>query len=645
MNRSMICALILGLAAGGACKKSSDTAASDKSAEGAKPGATTPATTDKKDQTTAKASASAGVEAGGIAHSDNEGAAAVLAKMSGTVEVRRVGEPTYAAAKADAKLYPGDVVRTTDGATATVILADQSTVELAETSTLAIATRDGTADPASAAAVLSGLARFTVTVRAPAEGPFRVYTPSAMVVAQSGTFGVGVAASGEARLGVETGTVNVVGLAQMDAKPVTVAKSMHVVFGADGNIGSPAPWVVDDWGTWRDETDAKVQLTATVDAHGKAMAELDQQLVDGYAQLQATADQAATFEATAAASADKNDVTAYQTAQVDGAATIDASFSLATYLEALTWSYAGHAELATDIYVRHPKDVEASWQVVAPRVDAAILWPKRYSITAVAYFEPLRAQYYIHHPRGRMHASLVGMAVPEFYAKVEPAQIEPAKVRAKLKGSIVWMQPDMNYVASARPVWVTMPNASWHASAKANVAPPRAKVAWYVRPPNLKAKAIVGTQITGNWKSNLSVAAPRPYADLQAMWTVPVGTKIRVAAPDLNAAANARAKIKLGGDGRIVWDNRANAAADMKTNVKGKLDVKTPDVKLPDVKAKVGVTVRDQRDAAVNAGANANANVKGAVKANVKVPEVKIQAPSVKVDAKAKAQGGFKIGN
>jgi hypothetical protein len=33
------------------------------------------------------------------------------------------------------------------------------------------------------------------------------------------------------------------------------------------------------------------------------------------------------------------------------------------------------------------------------------------------------------------------------------------------------------------------------------------------------------------------------------------------------------------------------------------------------------------------------------VKANVQVPTVKVQVPSVKVDAKAKAQGGFKIGN
>jgi hypothetical protein len=644
MNRSMVCALVLGLAVGTACKKSNEPSASDKATEG-KPAATAPATTEKKTETAAKSSA--GVEAGGIAHADQEGAAAVLASMNGTVEVRRVGETTYAAAKADAKLYPGDVVRTTDGATATVVLADQSTVELAETTTLAIATRDGTADPASAVAVLGGLARFNVTARAPAEGPFRVYTPAAVIAGGGATFGVGVAASGEARVGVESGTTSVVGLAHLDAKPVTVVKATHVVLGADGNIGTPAPWVVDDWGTWRDETDAKVQLTATVDAHGKAMGELDQQLVDGYAQLQATADQAATFEATAAASADKNDVTGYQTAQVDGAATIDASFSVATYLEALTWAYASHAELATDIYVRHPADVEASWQVVAPRVDAAILWPKRYTITAAAYLEPLRTQYYIHHPRGRMHAQLVGIAVPEFYAQVEPQPIEPAKVRGKLKGSIVWMVPDMSYQASTRPVWVTMPDASWHASAKANIAPPRAKVAWYVRPPTLKAKAITGAQITGNWKSKLTIGPAQPIADLRGMWQVPVGMKIKIAPPDMSAAANARAKVKFGADGRMAWDHRATG--DMKTNVKGKLVVKTPDVKVkvPDVKASVGANVRDHRDAAVNAGANAKANVDGAVKANVKVPTVKVQvpAPSVKVDAKAKVQGGFKIGN
>jgi len=482
-----------------------------------------------------------------------------------------------------------------------------------------------------------------------------------MIVTRGTTYGVGVAASGEARVGVENGTVEVIGLSKMDAAPVAVEKSTQVVLAADGTVGTPAPWPADDWGTWRDDTEAKVQVTAAVDAHGKAMTDLDRQLVDGYAQLQASADQAATFEATAATSAEKSDPAAYQAALPDGAATIDASFSLGARLEALTWAYASHAEIATDLYVRHPKDVEASWQVVAPRIDAAVLWPKRYEVTATAYLEPLRTQYYIHHPRGRMHAALVGIAVPEFYAKVEPPAIDPTAVRAKATG-VVWIAPEMTYHASTRPVWIATPDASWHASVKATAAPPRAKVAWYVRPPTLKATAIVGAPVTGSWTSKLTIGPAQPVADLHAMWKVPVGTKIHIAAPDMNAAASARAKVKIGADGRIVRDHRMDAkagmaaAGDIKASAQGKVtgavDVKVPTVKVPDVKAGAAVEVRDHRGAATaqvrdhrDAAVGAGAKVNGAVKATatVKAPEVKVQAPSVKVEGHAKA--GIKIGH
>src|SRR3954447_9262316 len=83
MKRLMVCAVALSFALG-ACKKSKETAASDKSVEGNKPAATAPATTESKK---AAADDHTGVQAGGIAHADNEGAAAVLASMNGTVEV------------------------------------------------------------------------------------------------------------------------------------------------------------------------------------------------------------------------------------------------------------------------------------------------------------------------------------------------------------------------------------------------------------------------------------------------------------------------------------------------------------------------------------------------------------------------------
>lgn len=670
MSRSIMIVLVFGALVGVGCKKGSDSAAKQE------PAKTQEATPAKQDTPAtppaAAANAGPGVKAGGIQHEDKEGPAGIVTAATGTVEVRRVGETQYTAAKADTKLYPGDAIRTADNSTAAITLADESIIEVAETSQVALASRDGTADPASGAAVLAGLARFTVTPRAPAEGPFRVYASTGVVLTKGTTYGVGVSASGEARVGVESGQVDVIGLAQLDAPPVAVPKAQQVVIAADGKVGTAAAWPADDWGTWRDDADAKLKLDAALDAHAAAMTDLNQALADTYVELQSNADAAATFEATAATSAEKNDPNAYTAALPEGAATIDASFLLASRLETLTWAYAAHAALATDLYVRHPAELEAKWQVVAPQVDAAILWPKRFDVTAIAYFEPLRAQYYIHHPRGRAHAELVGIAVPQFYAQVEPPAIDPVMVRGKLKGQ-VWLAPELQYHASARPVWVSAPAAGWHASVKAVAAPPRAKVAWYVRPPNLKANVLVGANVTGKWASKLDVQPPQPRAQLAAMWTIPVGMKVKVAPPDLSAAATARAKVKLDAHGMLIRDHRMDVKAGMAANapdikgdikgkvgvqapeVKGKLDVKGKvDVAVPEVKGKIETNVRDHRDAAAGAavkvGGDMKTKVDGAVKAGVDV-KVKVKAPppppppSVKVEGKVKASGGFKIGN
>jgi len=654
--RSIVTAMVVGGLCTVACKKSDNAAKEEKVQEAPAP---TPAS--HKEPAPAAKTAAPGVAAGGIQHDDKEGPAAILTQAKGSVEVRRLGETQYAAAQANTKLYAGDTLRTGDAASATVALADQSVIEVGEISTIGVGSRNGTADPASSAAVLDGVARFTVTPRAPGEGPFRVYTDAGVIITRGTTYGVGVAASGEARVGVENGTVDVLGIAQLDGKPVAVAKGTQLVLGADGKLGTVGAWPNDDWGTWRDEADAKLKLDAALDMHGEALADLSKALADTYGELQVSADGAATFEASAAAAAEKKDPAAYKAAQADGAVTIDASFLLAARLETLTWAYAGHAALATDLYVRHPAELEAKWTAIAPSIDAAVLWPKRFEITGVAYFEPLRTQYYIHHPVGRAHAALVGIAVPEFYAQVEPPQIDPITVRGKLKGQ-VWIAPEMSYHASARPIWIGVPEPTWNANLHVAIAPPRAKVDWYVRPPTLKANALVGANITGKYASKLDVKAPEPRVAIAAGWTVPVGLKIKVAPPDLAAAANARAHVKLAADGRLVMPAPAMAvrgdvdahvkAPDVKAAVGVKVKAPTVKVKVPNVKAgidaHVGGAVRAGGEAkaaaggAVKAGTDAKAAVGGAVKAGADV-NVKIKPPEVKL--KGEAKGGFKIGN
>lgn len=627
MRRSTALALVYGALVLTSCKKGEDPPAARESpaATGASGTATAgaPAPEPAKPAAPAAAVPDVGVAAGGIQRDADEGAVAVVQSAEGTVEVRRVGEAEWKAAPAKTSLYAGDVIRTSDQSAATLALADESVVEVAEVSSVAIGSRLGTADPASSAAVLAGLARFTVASRAPGEGPFRVYTPAGVIVTKGTVYGVGVAASGEARVGVESGAVDVIGLAAVDAAPIGVEGGSVVSLAAAGTVGAPAPWPSDDWGPWRDEADARLEIGAAIDAHGTALADLDGSLRAAYADLDATATSVAQFETAAAASADAQDPAAYQAQLPEGAATIDASFAVAGRAEALTWAYAGRAALAHDLYVRHPAPLEARWTVLGPRVDAAVLWPKRFEVTATGYLEPLRVQYYVHHPRGRVHAPLVGVVVPEFYASVEPPAIEPPQIRARVK-TPVWVAPPIQYEPSPRPVWIAAPSVDWSARLAVHAAPPRAQVGWYVRPPTLKANVLVGAPPSARYVARLQVAAPAPRASIRAGWRVPVGMKIRVGAPDLAAGARARVGFRVAGGVGVAG---------------GPVGAVKMKVRPPAIKTAVGVRVPEVRGrASVRAGGNLGA----AVKMKVKAPQVKVKvkAPTVKVKAKA----GFKVG-
>ena len=645
-------ALFATAAASASCKKEEAKPAEPGAAkvEAGKEGASASAEAGKA--AAAQVAAQVGVDPGPVEH--KEGATAVLAAVQGTVEVRRLGEETFAPAKANAALYGGDQIRTGDGARATVAFPDESVAEVAEASTLSIGSRVATADPASSAAILAGVARFSVSPRAPAEGPFLVFAPAGVIATKGTAFGVGVAADGDARVGVETGSVEVSGLAAFDA-PVTVEAGSAVDLAAAGSVAAPAPWPADDWGAWRAQADANLDVAATVDAHSTAMAQLATELDAAYADLQALGTTVASFEASASAKA--GDTAKYEASLPEGAAAIDASFLAALRLELLTHAYEAHAALATDLYVRSPDVVV--WAPVAPRVSAAVLWPKRFDVTAAVYLEPLRVQYYVHHPVGRVHAELVGIAVPAFYAKVTPPPVPD--VRAKLKFK-VFAPPVVVATAVARPVYIAAPSVDWRAHVKVKVAPPRAKVAFYVRPPDFKASAIVGAQVKAQVAPLFAIRPPQVRGEIQGAWKVAIGQQIHVEPPDLAAAAKARAQFKVGvgvPDVRAGVGARVGAGAQMPAvavpDVKGgvKAGIKAR-VDVPDVKAKVKVQVPDVKarikagaDVVGGAAAKAKAGIKAGAAVKVKAPEVKVKAPSVKVKAGAsvKAGGKLKLGN
>jgi len=207
----------------------------------------------------------------------------------------------------------------------------------------------------------------------------------------------------------------------------------------------------------------------------------------------------------------------------------------------------------------------------------------------------------------------------------------------------IWIAPEMTYHTSTRVVWVGPPAVEWRTSVHVSPAPFRAGVAWYVRPPTLRAHVLYGGEVTGRYTTRMVVAAPEPRASLRATWRVPVGVHVRIGAPDYRAAATARARVRLDAGGLIVRDHRAGVAvrgAVVVPNVKGGVSVNVRDRVGGNVKA--GVKVGG--GAAVKVGGDARAKVGGAVKVKVPVvkpPEVKVKvkAPSVKVKA------GIKLGN
>src|SRR5688500_17644595 len=67
-----------------------------------------------------------GVEPGAWEYDKAEGAAAVLATVTGTVEIRRTGTETWDKAEAATELHEGDQVRTAGESTATVAMADET---------------------------------------------------------------------------------------------------------------------------------------------------------------------------------------------------------------------------------------------------------------------------------------------------------------------------------------------------------------------------------------------------------------------------------------------------------------------------------------------------------------------------------------
>ncbi len=554
-----------------------------------------------------------GVEPGPLEYDPGEGSAAVVASARGKAEIRRVGMEIWEEVRADAPLHEGDQVRASEGGLVNLTLVDETAVELAEESAVAIGSRKVTADPASSAALLYGVARFTVAARAPGEGPFLTFTPGGVIAAKGTVYTAGVAASGVTRVGVEAGAVEVAGSARLDA-PVAVAAGQAVVVAPAGEVGAPGA-VGDadaDWGAWRDGAEADLDTKTAAEFHARRAQALEAELEAAYAELEVQTAAAADAEAKAEAAEQARDPAAYRAAAPEVGGAVDASFAMSLRLEYLTSAMLAHAYVADALYVRHP-EVVAVIEPARPRLAGAVLWQKKYQVVADLHVEPLRAYYYVHHPVGRVHARLVAYRVPPFYARVRldyPAPVVTGRVKLAVYRPPVVITPAHGRIR--KTVYVRAPRIGWYAGVKARVHPAPARVHWYVQPKAPRSRVVFGARPSGSVKVKAVFVAAPPTPRVRAV--------VRFAGPRDQHAPQ--------GGGRVDLRGQPAAAVKIKAGVRAGGG------------APARVEVRDRRGGEA-AGARARVGVK------VKGPRIQVNAPKVRpprVKGSVKVKAGVRVG-
>jgi len=501
----VICALsVLVLPMG--CSSKDDAKKTDNSAnKGKTPGTkkTPTGVKDKKGPGPSKPAADAkllvdtvGVKAGAWEYGKDIGPDGIVSELKGTVEIRRVGVESFAKAEQDAMLFPGDVVRSGPDSSATLLLVDETAVELTHDTVVAIGDRNASADPGSSAAVLYGVARFTVSKRGQGEASFLVYTPSAVVGTTGTTYAVGVAADGQMRVGVEDGKIEVAAISKPNAT-IAVDAGNSVSAQIEGSVGSPTKFGEDDWGEWRDTTDAAGDPTVLVKGHAKALGQLQTDITKGFAEMDElnktnmkNGAEATTFEKT-------NNVDGYIKVAPDYGANIEASYLLSLRLQHLTYAQLSHAYLAQELHLRHPTKTQTGYAPIRRRVAASILFHKRYHAVVHRQVRPWRPLYYRHHPVGRRRTVVLAGAgpLPKFYKKRALRDIEPKRVRGRLRVRAVY-RPPLIVSAGDKRVWLKPRKRGWHAKVKLRKHKYRGKH-WYVRAKAPKARVFVGVKVRG----------------------------------------------------------------------------------------------------------------------------------------------------
>jgi hypothetical protein len=428
-----------------------------------------------------------GVKPGGLVD-PGVGPDASLMWSEGTVTVRRVGEDRFVDAPAKMPLHSGDAIWTGPHTEATLALADETLVQLAEESVVVIGNRAVSADPASSVALLYGVARMSVSPRARGEGPFLTSAGAALVAAKGTAFAVGVAAGGLVRVGVEHGEVEVAGAHALD-KPLTIGTAELSTIDAAGVVSATEAFKRDDWGEWRFAAEQHAELPAVTRYHADRLVGEEARLDTDYLVLQKVVTSASTLTWQAEASSTPKAALEYKATAVERAVSIEATYRLAAEIARLTHAALSDAFILAELRGRHGAALGAQISEFAQEIAAAQLYDKKLQLVSAIYLGPLRAAYYAHTARGRTRAASLDMPSPSF-AQIKLADPPSGEISKRVPPGL-YAPPRLESTTHPHPVWQRAPKMGWDERLTLQPVPPR-QGSWYVAPTRVEARVLAG---------------------------------------------------------------------------------------------------------------------------------------------------------
>jgi hypothetical protein len=415
-------------------------------------------------------------------------------------------------------LFAGDVVWTPPHAQATIALADNTLVQMAEETVIAIGNRAVISDPASSVGLLYGVARVSISTRARGEGAFLTFAGPVIIGAKGTVIGVAVVAGGAVRVGVEHGEAEVAAPAALD-KPVELETAQALIVDAKGVAGKPEAFKTDDWGEWRFAAESKTDLAEAAKIHSDRLVIAEGRLDADYMVMQTLGTAASTLTWQAEASKKPQGLSTYKSTAVERAASIEGMYRLAVEIARLTNSALSDALILTELYRRHPKEVEPQFMEFGHERAAALLYNKKLQVVSEVFLAPLRPAYYAHTARGRARAASLDLPGPGIFAQIKLAEPPPAEI-AKRSRSGLYVPPRIESTTRPHPLWQRAPRVGWDQRLTLQPVPPR-QGSWYLKPTKVEGKLVAGVAIQGTFMPAFTGDAPTEPAKAELGFLIP----------------------------------------------------------------------------------------------------------------------------